>query len=35
MAEAFVLIFGLATAFVVAGVIGLVGDWLTKKWGGE
>ena len=33
MAEAFVLIFGLATAFVVAGVIGLVGDWLVDKWG--
>ena len=33
MPEAFVLIFGLATAFVVAGVIGLVGDWAVKKWG--
>jgi len=35
MAEAFVLIFGLSTAFVVAGVIGVVGDYLVKKWGGE
>lgn len=35
MAEAFVLVFGLATAFVVAGVIGIVGDYLVKKWGGE
>ena len=35
MAEAFVLIFGLSTAFVVAGVIGIVGDYLVKKWGGE
>lgn len=33
MTEAFVLVFGLATAFVVAGVIGVVGDWLVKKWG--
>ena len=32
-AEAFILVFGLATAFVVAGLIGLVGDWLVKKWG--
>jgi len=35
MAEAFVLIFGLSTAFVVAGVIGLIGDWAAKKWGDE
>ena len=35
MAEAFILIFGLSTAFVVAGVIGLIGDYLVKKWGGE
>ena len=34
MSEAFVLVFGLAVAFVVAGVIGIVGDWLVKKWGG-
>jgi uncharacterized membrane protein (DUF2068 family) len=33
MPEAFVLIFGLATAFVVAGLIGMLGDWLMKKWG--
>jgi len=33
MAEAFVLIFGLATAFVVVGAIGVVGDWAVKKWG--
>jgi len=33
MTEAFVLVFGLATAFVVAGVIGIIGDWLVKKWG--
>ena len=35
MPEAFVLIFGLATAFVVAGVIGIIGDWAVEKWGGE
>jgi len=35
MAEAFVLVFGLSTAFVVAGVIGIVGDYLVNKWGGE
>jgi len=34
-AEAFILVFGLATAFVVAGLIGLIGDWLMKKWGGD
>jgi hypothetical protein len=34
-AEAFILVFGLATAFVVAGLIGLIGDWLVKKWGGD
>ncbi len=34
MPEAFVLIFGLSIAFVVAWVIGVVGDWLIKKWGG-
>lgn len=34
-AEAFILVFGLATAFVVAGLIGLIGDWLAEKWGGE
>lgn len=33
MPEAFVLIFGLATAFVVAGVIGIIGDWAVEKWG--
>lgn len=33
MAEAFVLVFGLATAFVVAGVIGVVGDYIADKWG--
>jgi len=33
LSEAFVLIFGLATAFVVAGLIGVAGDWLVKKWG--
>ena len=35
MPEAFVLVFGLSIAFVVAGVIGIVGDYLVKKWGGE
>jgi hypothetical protein len=35
MAEAFVLVFGLATAFVVAGVIGIIGDYLVKKFGGD
>jgi len=35
MPEAFVLVFGLSTAFVIAGVIGIVGDYLVKKWGGE
>jgi hypothetical protein len=34
-AEAFILVFGLSAAFVVAGLIGIVGDWLVKKWGGE
>lgn len=34
-AEAFILVFGLATAFVVAGLIGIIGDWLVKKWGGD
>lgn len=33
MPEAFVLIFSLSIAFVVAGLIGIVGDWLVKKWG--
>jgi len=35
MPEAFVLVFSLSTAFVIAGVIGIVGDYLVKKWGGE
>jgi hypothetical protein len=35
MPEAFVLVFGLSIAFVIAGVIGIVGDYLVNKWGGE
>jgi di/tricarboxylate transporter len=34
-AEAFILVFGLATAFVVAGLIGVIGDWLVKKFGDD
>lgn len=34
-AEAFILVFGLATAFVVAGLIGMVGDWLVEKFGDD
>lgn len=33
MSEAFVLVFGLATAFVVTGLIGVIGDWLAERWG--